>query len=691
MSVKKLKDFLDPDNKKNLCPLLDKGTLLEIGHRVKAGFSDDEASCAEWLADVKKVMELNNLQSKPKSINSLQNAANVKMPIITKAATDFAARAYPEIVKDGRVVKSHIVGIDDANFTKQLQAQRVEQFMNYQLLFQNNKWEMNLDRLLNQLGLIGFLCTKAYYDPVRNHNCVELCDFKDLIINSSIKNLDEALRISHVLHYSLNDIEEGKRAGIYNEDVVEAIRERIPEDELNPIIHLIEQHCFYDLDEDGYEEPYVVTITEDMSEVIRITPRFYEEDISTKDDEVIRIEPTQYFTDYHFLVSPDGKFQSTGFGLLLLHMTEVINTLIDQLIDAGQLANGKWGYIDSSYKMINTGDEEFEQGEFKKIKVANGKSLEEGFFQLKFGEPSSVLYQLAGLLITSSKELSSATEVMTGSSSTENAKTGAIQQLIQQSMTVITAIHRRFYRSLSSELQKLFILNGKYLDPSLFIQVENGNLQITPDDFNKDKVRIIPVADPNMSSDIMRNAQTQFLAAMQQAPGVNPIAITVRMLQNANIPNWQQLVQTQQKPDPEAIKVQAEIQAKGEELELKGRQQMLAEKQFILDVLKTESVIVLNKANALKAVAQADQAQSMASTAVFEQQLNAIQTHLDSLLDFNDLSLQKYIHDSQMNLQQQQMKQQAQQNASNSPGMDQGAGQPSPDQGSAGEEAPANE
>ncbi len=106
------------------------------------------------------------------------------------------------------------------------------------------------------------------------------------------------------------------------------------EDEQGPYICL-EQHRWLDLDDDGYEEPYVVTLvnalglasdgTRNMEggDIVRIVPRYFVEDIAlNSSNKVVSIRPQQVFSKFDFLPDLCGKLMGTGFGQLLLPINE---------------------------------------------------------------------------------------------------------------------------------------------------------------------------------------------------------------------------------------------------------------------------------------------------------------------------------------------------------------------------------
>lgn len=637
--IKLLKQFADTVN---IAEELEKEELEEVSCKVSKGFEDDFNSCANWLKDVKRVLELASLQATKKT-TPLPTSANIKYPIITKAAYEFSSKVYPEIFKDGKAVKARVLGRDITG-EKNKQAIRVADYMNYQLLFKNEDWEADIDKLLTMLALIGFICEKTYYDPIKEECKSEICNYEDLVINSDVKSLNDAPRISHVLHLSLNEAIEHVRSGLYLEEPIKDIINKYSEQEIRPIIDVIEQHCFLDLDEDDYAEPYIVTILKEDKKVLRIAPRFAKDDIKIKKEKVQYINAIQYFTDYHFLPSPKGNFQSVGFGILMLHLNETINTMLNMISDAGQLANLQAGYIDSRAKVIETGTSLHDPGELKKVKTSAGMTLRDSVHMVNFKEPSSVLYQTLGLLIETARDLSSSTDVMTGNAGTDNAKTGAVLALQEEGRKVSTSIQKRVYRSLTNKYRKLFKLNEMYLDPQMYIEVLDDELAISNKDFDSSKINVIPVADPNLSSESTRIRTAQFLAGTLGMQGVKPEKVVQRIFHSTNIENPDELLMSEeemetakQQPNPEIIKIQGDLEHKAQQLNLEGRREEREDKKLMLDAAKTEMELIKMKTEAILNIAKAEAAEAGTQLQDYAQQLEIVQHQVQTVLKGKEL------------------------------------------------------
>lgn len=661
--IEKLKSYTKMDNIAEESDL-DYQKCCKIGHDALFGFNDDLDSMQEWLADVKKVEELASLTAKTKN-TPLPNSANIKYPLITKAAYEFSSRTYPEIIKDGKVVKARVIGLD-LDSKKQERCDRVSDYLNYQLLFEQEEWELEFDRLLNQIALIGFICKKQYYDKVREVIRSDIIAPTDLIINSCVKSLQDAPRVSHVMRLRINDLIEHVNAGLFCKEAVLKRIEELKDDNLNPLIEIIEQETFIDLDGDNYLEPYTVTIFKDSGELLRIAPRFTKDSIKTKNNKLMYINPIQMYTDYHFLVSPKGKFHSVGFGILMLHLNETINTVLNQLIDAGKLANMQGGYKDSRLKNMKGGDSLHNPGEWLDMKVTAGSNLKDGMVPLVYKEPSNVLYQLLGLLIQTGKDLSSSTEVMTGASSVDNVKTGAVQALQQAGLKVFTSIQKRVYRSMSSEFKKLYILNSMYLDEKKYFVFQDNPKVVMKEDFKTNDLNILPTADPNLSSDVQRSYRNQILLAAQSLPGTDKIKLTLEVLKNSNlgIP-VEELMMSQQemsKPDPQIIKIQADIENMAQEKKLKAEELMIRQFEAKTEFHKVESLVLLQKAQAMLYIAQAQAQQDNGKFKEYELQLDTLSTHLAAMKDAASFMADGQQHADNMELQHRQLDQEAQSN-----------------------------
>jgi chaperonin GroES len=327
---------------------------------------------------------------------------------------------------------------------------------------------------------------------------------------------------------------------------------------------IIEMHTWLDLDDDDLREPYIVWFHLDTGKILRIQARFTTKDIQVNDkNDVVGFKGIQYYTKFGFIPNPDGSFFDLGFGHLLGPINEAVNSIINQLVDSGTLQNLQGGFIAKGLR-LNMADTTWIPGQWKAVN-ATGDDLRKQIVPLPAKEPSTVLFQLLGMLITSGKELASVAEIFTGKMPGQNTPATTTQATIEQGMKVFTAIYKRIYRSLDEEFKKLFTLNGTYLNPETYAKVLDE--PIGPEDFDEDEYDICPTADPTATTQGEKMEKAQMVMQLLSTGLVDPMKTVMRFLEAAEVPNWQELIPgmsetgqpmpPQEKPDPKLAAIEA--------------------------------------------------------------------------------------------------------------------------------------
>jgi chaperonin GroES len=584
----------------NLIKKFKKDQLEELAEQVVTGFEHDLLSRADWDKAAKEWTEL-ALQVRKEKTYPWPGAANVKYPLLSTAAMQFNARAYPSLVpSDGNIVKTIVIGSDPTG-EKKTRAERVGKYMSYQILYEMDGWEEDMDKLLIMLPIVGMAFKKTYFSPITKKNVSELIFPKNLVVNYWTKSLEEADRISEIIMMPQRVLKSRQMSGIFDKDVelgephaqIEQDQTvAIRQDETLPYF-IVEQHCYYDKDGDGYPEPYIVTFERYSKKILRIVARFDEDCISVGEDGKLQeIRPIQYYTKYGFIPNPDGSFYDIGFGVLLGPLNESVNTLINQLLDSGHLYNLQAGFLGKGLKM-KMGEAQFKPGEWKVLTGAIGDDLKKQIMPLPVKEPSNVLFQLMGTLVTSGKELASVAEIFTGKMPGQNTPATTTMATVEQGMKVFTAVYKRIYRSLAIEFKKLYELNRLYAEPNKYQMVVDS--AIGPDDFDRQSYDVCPAADPNALSQSERLMKAQGLLELLPTGMLDPVKVISRVLEAQEQPNWQELLSEQVKqtgqpppppPDPKLMAIQAkaqtdqqkaavDIQKKQMDMELSARDQQL--------------------------------------------------------------------------------------------------------------------
>ncbi len=554
----------------NLAADLSDDKLIEIGNDVVIGYETDLESRKPWEKDLKNWTEL-ALQVASDKTFPWPNAANIKYPLLATAAMQFAARAYPTLIpSNGKVVKCKVIGSDPTG-EKSMRAFRVSTHMSYQVMEQMDGWEEDMDKLLIALPISGTCFKKTYWDSSKQQNCSKLVLPKSLVVNYWTRCLEDAERITEVFYLSKRKVKERQNLGIFidaelgdpqtpADDVTTSINRSFQRasdfDETTPYT-ILEQHTYLDLDEDGYAEPYIVTVEAESNKVLRIVPRFSESDVLMDDKQkVVSIEAVQYYTKYGFIPNPDGGFYDIGFGRLLGPLNNSANTIINQLVDAGSLSNLQAGFIGKGLR-IKMGETRFQPGEWKAVNAV-GDDLKKQIFPLPVREPSQVLFNLLDLILKSGKELASVAEIFVGKMPGQNTPATTTMASIEQGMKVFTAVYKRVYRSLTSEFRKIYKLNQQYMNPEEYISILDN--PIPQEDYKGPEDDIIPGADPSAVSSQEKQQKVQAVMQLLNLGTINPMAATLMYLEAHEIPEAEikkLAMQPQPKTDPKVEALQA--------------------------------------------------------------------------------------------------------------------------------------
>lgn len=569
----------------NIAESLDDELLVTIGSTCHKGYEDDVGSRAKWDEQLEEWTKL-AIQVKEDKSFPWPNAANVKYPLLSTAAMQFAARAYPIIVpSDGKPAKCRVIGSDPQG-VKAGRAQRVSQHLSYQIMEEMEGWEEDTDRLLMILAVAGTCFRKTYFDAFKNKPCSVLVHPKDFVVNYWSHTIEQSFRKTQRIWMTKNDIQARINKKLFldvdlqapdvsdvpTENVNRELTNSSTTDDTTPYL-ILEQHTWLDLDEDDYLEPYIVTFEHSSKKVLRIVARFGAEDIEVDENgKVVSIQPVEYFTKFGFIPNPDGGFYDLGFGALLGALNESANTLVNQLIDAGTLNNLQSGFLAKGLR-IKLGDARFQPGEWKAVNAV-GDDLRKGIFPLPTKDPSNVLFQLLGMIVQSTKELASVAEIFVGKMPGQNTPATTTQATIEQGMKVFTSIFKRIYRALTEEFRKLYKINSQTIDPQKYMDVLDD--PVSQQDYQGNPNDVVPAADPQAQTDTMKQTKAQAILQAIQF-GLDPMAAAIRFLEANSVEDIQQLLpkQQQQQPDPKML----EIQAKMKMMEQKGQLDAQAKQQ----------------------------------------------------------------------------------------------------------------
>ena len=500
----------------NLADLLPDDVLDPLGNELHVNYTDYKNSRKDWEKSYTSGLDLLGFQYENRT-EPFKGASGATHPVLAEAVTQFQSLAYKELLPSGGPVRTQIVGkIDPA---KEQQAQRVKDYMNYQIMDQMKEYEAEFDQMLFYLPLAGSAFKKVYYDEIMQRAVSKFVPADDLVVPYTATSLDDAESVIHVVRMSENEVRKKQVGGFYRD--IELNPAHLMETELQEKEKKIEGvtkgrderiytilECHINLDIEGFEDvdpqtgdftgiklPYVVALEEGTRKVLSIR-RNYE----VKDP---KKEKIQYFVHFKFL--PGLGFY--GFGLIHMigGLSRTATAALRQLLDAGTLANLPAGFKMRGIKMRDEA-QSIQPGEFRDVDAPGG-NLRDAFMMLPFKEPSQTLLALMGVVVQAGQRFASIADLQVGEGN-QQAAVGTTVALLERGSRTMSAIHKRLYASMKREFILLSRVFKLYLPPVYPYDVVGGQRQIMQTDFDA-RVDILPVADPNIFSQTQRISLAQ--------------------------------------------------------------------------------------------------------------------------------------------------------------------------------------
>ena len=520
----------------NLAEFMDPDVLTNISSELRQSYEDDKGSRQQWEEAYTKGLDLLGLNYNERS-QPFQGASGVTHPLLAESVTQFQAQAYKELLPAAGPVRAQVIGL--ATKEKEDQAQRVAEFMNYQMMHVMEEYEPELDQMLFYLPLSGSTFKKVYYDSNLGRAVSKFVPSEDLVVPYSATNLEECERVTHVLKRTENDIKKMQVTGFYrdiplqpseeDQNKVEEKERKLSGIEKNAYkddqYTLLEMHV--DLDIEGFEHPdgiklpYIVTIHEGSSEVLSVYRNYSQEDSLYKKQ--------QYFVHYKFM--PGLGF----YGLGLIHMigglSRTATAALRQLIDAGTLANLPAGFKARGLRVADD-DQPIQPGEFRDVDAPSG-DLRAGLLPLPYKGADPTLFQLLGFCVQAGKEFATVADQKLGDAANAGAPVGTTMALMERGMRVMSAIHKRMHYAQRIEFKLLARIFAESLPPVYPYEVQGDLQTLKASDFDE-RIDIVPVSDPTIFSMSQRItlAQTQLQLA-QAAPEMHNMYEAFRRMYSA--------------------------------------------------------------------------------------------------------------------------------------------------------------
>jgi hypothetical protein len=477
----------------------------------------------DWEETYRTGLELLGFKYEERS-EPFRGAAGVTHPLLAEAVTQFQAQAFGELLPAGGPVSTQVIGEETPEV--EAQAERVREYMNYQITCVMKEYTPEFDQMLFYLPLAGSTFKKVYYDEFLGRAVSRFVPAEQLIVPYTATDLETAENVTHVIQISENELRKKQVSGFYADIEVSAsqsdpseVREEMDDisgiepSRLDTEVTLLE--CHVDLDLEGFEDagpdgeptgiklPYVVTVSEDNGKVLSIRRNYREDDESRTKN--------QYFVHFKFL--PGFGF----YGLGLIHMigglSRTATAALRQLIDAGTLSNLPAGFKTRGLRIRND-DEPLSPGEFRDVDSPGG-AIRDSLMLLPYKGADTTLFQLMSFCVEAGQRFAAVSNLQVGDGN-QQAAVGTTIAMLEQGAKVMSAIHKRMHYAQKDEFVLLAKVFGESLPPEYPYSVVGAERTIKSEDFD-DRVDVIPVSDPNIFSMSQRIALAQTELQLAQA------------------------------------------------------------------------------------------------------------------------------------------------------------------------------
>ena len=542
----------------NLAEFLDNSILGALGTQIYEDFVEYKSSRKDWEQAYVTGLDLLGFKYEQRT-EPFQGASGATHPVLAEAVTQFQALAYKELLPAEGPVRTQILG----NITpeKQQQADRVKEFMNYQMMDVMKEYEPEFDQMLFYLPLAGSTFKKVYYDSLLGRAVSQFVPADDLVVPYTATSLEDADSIIHVIRMSKNDLRKQQVNGFYKDIELEPgddLRNDIKDKQrqlegttatnYQELFSLFECHTYLDLE--GFEDkdasgeptgiklPYIVTIEEASRQVLSIRRNWEPTDVKKA--------KIPYFVHFKFL--PGFGF----YGLGLIHMigglSRTATSALRQLIDAGTLSN-----LPAGFKMrgirIRDDAQSIQPGEWRDVDAPGG-NLHDAFMVLPYKEPSQTLLALMGVVVQAGQRFASIADLQVGDGN-QQAAVGTTVALLERGSRTMSAVHKRIYAAMKDEFFLLARLFKIYLPNEYPYDVPGASRTIKNTDFD-DRVDILPVADPNIFSQTQRItlAQTEMQLAASNPAIHNTYEVYRNMYEALGVKDIDKILIRPQQPQP---------------------------------------------------------------------------------------------------------------------------------------------
>ena len=518
LPILKLK-LSEPEKFGNLAEGLDVEVRRRMANDLIQLIGIDEGSMSDWLGKAKGYLDGVENEGNARPQDREEEGSSEDPPPSTEmtlsAVIQFSARATDALLGEPDLARASEPG-----------SEPLAAWVSSQLRTKDPNWTLDTDPLVVHMAVTGLSWRKRDFDDDDRVFHSHFLPCTDVIMNSNVRSIERAPRITHYFERYPYEIERSIERGKW-------IDYEPQYDESDPQApkKFYEIDAWLDLDGDDIDEPWTIVISrDDYPEVVRIRARWSKKTVvDTK--EALFFNPIRRFYPYRFLPDPKGGFFPMGFGKLLDRtqssadqlLASITETAKSEAENGGVLAGGGFGLPDKIELKSN------------RITTLNtdGAPLASRFqaFPIKSVSPGSV--QTLEKMMTLGDRLAGTLNLLENAPASMTATMA--KGIIDTGTQVQSAVHRRLVASMTQEFR-------------MFVQMADA-YDMLPDNVsasNKDGIAV--TADPQMATEMQRTAMAGIYMELMKDPLTKWDEVRMRLYRTLRLPQPEALLGSQQAP-----------------------------------------------------------------------------------------------------------------------------------------------
>ncbi len=561
-------DLNEPEGIENLAEDLGEDERRTIATYVQELVGIDQRSMADWLGKANGYLDSIDSdinQSAPKD-NANAGSGNDQPPstsLTLSAVIQFTARVTSALLSEPDLARASEPG-----------GEKLASWISSQLRTVDPDWVTDTDPLVLHMAVTGLGWRKRWFDDHDGQYRSTWLPVGEVIINANVKSLERAPRITHDIKKYPYEIMRSIELGHWVD-----YDPRFEDMDPQQLKDFFEVDMWLDMDGDGYDEPWTLTISRDDTPcVVKCKPRWSKKTVIDT-EEMLLFRPQHRYYAYKMIPDPKGSFFPRGFGWLLNRVEKSADSLLASIDSTAKSAAQNGGI--ASVGGIGIPEKIELNGDSITTINADGQKIGDVLSMFPAKQVTPGMIGTLDKILTLGDRLAGTLNLLENAPASMTATLA--KGILDNGAQVQNAVHRRLVGSITEELRA-------------FASMANASGHIPEGIDGSSPIEV--TADPNMATEMHRGVVAQAYHDMLKFPMVfNPFEVGKRYAQTMRFPDPDKLMAPPM-PKPQATpQEQAEFMLNAEKEKTNRMKMQAGAVLSIAQAMKALSETEVNAAN----------------------------------------------------------------------------------------------